>query len=72
MTAQVRGLNMATKNANDGLSMHAVIENATNDVTEMLQRMRELAVWAANHTNSETGSGYLQKEADALLAEINH
>ena len=48
MTAQVRGLNMATKNANDGLSMLAVIENATNDVTDMLQRMRELAVQASN------------------------
>ena len=63
---------MATKNANEDLSMLAVIENATNDVTEMLQRMRELAVWAANDTNSETGRGYLRKEADALLAEINH
>ena len=71
MTAQVRGLNMATKNANDGLSMLAVIENATNDVTDMLQRMRELAVQAANDTNSATDRGYLQKEADALLAEIH-
>jgi flagellin len=71
MTAQVRGLNMATKNANDGLSMLAVIENATNDVTDMLQRMRELAVQAANDTNGATDRGYLQKEADALLAEIN-
>ena len=71
MTAQVRGLNMATKNANDGLSMLAVIENATNDVTDMLQRMRELAVQAANDTNSATDRGYLQEEADALLAEIN-
>ena len=44
MTAQIRGLNMATKNTNDGLSMLAVIENATNDVTDMLHRMRELAV----------------------------
>ena len=57
MTAQVRGLNMATKNANDGLSMLAVIENATNDVTDMLQRMRELAVQAANDTNSATDRG---------------
>ena len=71
MTAQVRGLNMATKNANDGLSMLAVIENATNDVTDMLQRMRELAVQASNDTNSAADRGYLQKEADALLAEIN-
>ena len=71
MTAQIRGLNMATKNANDGLSMLAVIENATNDVTDMLQRMRELAVQAANDTNSVADRGFLQKEAGQLLAEIN-
>jgi len=52
MTAQIRGLNMATKNANDGLSMLGVIENATNDVTDMLHRMRELAIQATNDTNS--------------------
>ena len=71
MTAQVRGLNMATKNANDGLAMLATIENATNDVTDMLQRVRELAVQAANDTNSVTDRGYLQKEVDSLLNEIN-
>jgi len=71
MTAQVRGLNMATKNANDGLAMLATIENATNDVTDMLQRVRELAVQAANDTNSATDRGYLQKEVDSLMNEIN-
>jgi flagellin len=71
MTAQVRGLNMATKNANDGLAMLSTIENATNDVTDMLQRVRELAVQAANDTNSTTDRGYLQKEVDSLLNEIN-
>ena len=71
MTAQVRGLNMATKNANDGLAMLATIENATNDVTDMLQRVRELAVQAANDTNSGTDREYLQLEVDSLLAEIN-
>ena len=71
MTAQVRGLNMATKNANDGLAMLATIENATNDVTDMLQRVRELAVQAANDTNSGTDREYLQKEVDSLLNEIN-
>ena len=71
MTAQIRGLNMATKNANDGLSMIATIENATNDVTDMLHRIRELAVQAANDTNSSTDRGYLQKEVDSLLNEIN-
>ena len=71
MTAQVRGLNMATKNANDGLAMLATIENATNDVTDMLQRVRELAVQASNDTNSTTDREYLQKEVDSLLNEIN-
>ena len=71
MTAQVRGLNMATKNANDGLAMLATIENATNDVTDMLQRIRELAVQAANDTNSSTDRTYLQKEVDSLMNEIN-
>jgi flagellin len=71
MTAQVRGLNMATKNANDGLAMLATIENATNDVTDMLQRIRELAVQAANDTNSADDRKYLQGEVDSLLNEIN-
>jgi flagellin len=71
MTAQIRGLNMAAKNANDGLSMIATVENATNDVTDMLQRVRELAVQSANDTNSSTDRGYLQKEVDSLMNEIN-
>ncbi len=71
MTAQVRGLHMATKNANDGLAMLATIENATNDVTDMLQRVRELAVQAANDTNSTTDRQYLQTEVNSLLKEIN-
>ena len=71
MTAQIRGLNMATKNANDGLAMLAVIENATNDVTDMLQRVRELAVQAANDTNGSIDRSYLQSEVSSLLSEIN-
>ena len=71
MTAQIRGLNMATKNANDGLAMLSTVENATNDVTDMLQRVRELAVQASNDTNSTTDRQYLQKEVDSLLNEIN-
>jgi len=71
MTAQVRGLNMATKNANDGLAMLATIENATNDVTDMLQRIRELAVQAANDTNGANDRVYLQNEVDDLVTEIN-
>ena len=62
---------MATKNANDGLAMLSTIENATNDVTDMLQRIRELAVQASNDTNSSTDRVYLQREVDSLLNEIN-
>ena len=71
MTAQIRGLNMATKNANDGLSMLAVIENATNDVTDMLHRMRELAVQAVNATNGQVDREFLQEEVSQLLQEID-
>ena len=71
MTAQVRGLNMATKNANDGLAMLATVENATNDVTDMLQRIRELAVQAANDSNSTQDRGFLQNEVNSLVMEIN-
>jgi len=71
MTAQIRGLNMAAKNAGDGLSMLAAIENATNDVTDMLQRMRELAVQAVNDTNTDQDRVYLQQEVDGLLSEID-
>ena len=71
MTAQIRGLNMATKNANDGLSMLGVIENATNDVTDMLHRMRELAIQATNDTNSNEDRAFLQLEVAQLKLEIN-
>ena len=70
MTAQIRGLNMAAKNAGDGLSMLSTIENATNDVTDMLQRLRELAVQSVNDTNSAKDREYLQSEASALISEI--
>ena len=71
MTAQIRGLNMAAKNANDGLSMLSTIENATSDITGMLHRMRELAVQGINDTNGEQDRAYLQLEVDALMEEIN-
>lgn len=71
MTAQIRGLNMAAKNAGDGLSMLSTIENATNDITDMLQRIRELAVQAVNDTNSSEDRGYLQTEVTQLVAEID-
>ena len=71
MTAQVRGLSMAVKNANDGMSLLRVVENATNDVTDMLQRIRELAVQAASGTNSGDDISNLQAEATALVEEID-
>ena len=70
MTAQIESLNMATKNANDGLSMLAVVENATNDVTDMLHRMRELAVQASNSTNGSQDLDYLNDEVSQLKLEI--
>jgi len=70
MTAQVRGLSMAAKNANDALGLLKVVENATNDVTDMLQRIRELAVQAQSGTNSSKDVANLQKEANALMDEI--
>ena len=71
MTAQIRGLGMAAKNANDALGMLKVVENATNDVTDMLQRIRELSVQATSGTNSDGDIQNLQDEADQLLLEID-
>jgi flagellin len=71
MTAQIRGLSMAAKNASDALGLLKVVENATNDVTDILQRVRELAVQAQSGTNGTADIGFLQKEADALFAEID-
>jgi flagellin len=70
MTAQVRGLSMSAKNANDALGLLKVVENATNDVTDMLQRIRELAVQAQSGTNSTGDIENLQLEAEALMDEI--
>ena len=71
MTAQIRGLSMAAKNASDGQGLLKVVENATNDVTDILQRVRELAVQAINDTNGSQDRGYLQLEVYALMEEIN-
>ena len=71
MTAQIRGLNMAARNASDGLSMLSAVENATDDVTDMLQRIRELAVQAASDTNTTQDREYLQTEVVSLVAEID-
>lgn len=70
MTAQVRGLNQAARNANDGISLAQTAEGALASITENLQRVRELAVQAANATNSSTDRTALNNEATQLIAEI--
>jgi len=71
MTAQIRGLNQAVRNANDGISLLQTAEGALVEVSNMLQRMRELAVQSANDTNSTTQQGYLDEEYQALALEID-
>ena len=70
MTAQIRGLNQAIRNANDGISMLQTVEGATIEMTNMLQRMRELAVQSANDTNTNDDRGYLDLEYQQLMKEI--
>jgi flagellin len=71
MGAQVMSMNMAMKNTNDGISMLTSIEGALGEVTNMLQRMRELAVQAGNDINGGEDRGYLQDEINQLKAEIS-
>ena len=71
MTAQVNGLNMAVKNANDGISMTQSVEGALVEVGDMLQRMRELAVQSSNDTNTDTDRAFIQEEINLLIAEVS-
>ncbi|MDO9597683.1 MAG: flagellin [Azoarcus sp.] len=71
MTAQIKGLNQATRNANDGISLAQTAEGALNNVGESLQRMRELAVQASNATNSAQDRAALQAEVNQLVEQIN-
>jgi len=71
MTAQIRGLNQAIRNANDGVSLLQTAEGAMIEQTNMLQRMRELAVQAANDTVTSDQKAYLDTEYQELLAEID-
>jgi flagellin len=70
MTAQVRSLNVAVRNANDGISLAQTAEGAMVEVSNMVQRMRELAVQAASGTLNSDQKGYLQEEYDALSDQI--
>ena len=71
MRRQIRGLTQASLNAQDGISAVQTAEGALNEVHDMLQRMNELAVKAANGTNQSEDQSYIQSEVDALIDEIN-
>jgi len=70
MNSQVRGMNVAIRNANDGISLAQTAEGGLNEIGNMLQRMRELAVQSANGTNSESDRANLDLEYQALGEEI--
>ena len=70
-TAQIRGLNQAVRNLNDGVNLLQTAEGALTETTNMLQRMRELAVQAASGTYSTTQRSYLQTEFYALNSQID-
>ncbi len=71
MTSQIRGLNQAVRNANDGISLAQTAEGALQESTNILQRMRELAVQSANDTNSASDRASLQDEVNQLQAEMD-
>jgi flagellin len=70
-TAQVRGLNQAARNANDGISLAQVAEGALGSISGNLQRIRELAIQSANSTNSASDRVALQQEVAQLIAEVD-
>ncbi len=70
MTSKIRGLDVAARNSNDGISLAQTAEAALGQVTNNLQRIRELAVQSANGTLGTTERGYLQTEVDELTSEI--
>ena len=71
MTSQIRGLNQAVRNANDGISLAQVAEGAMGESTNILQRMRELAIQSANDSNSGSDRASLQKEVAQLQQELD-
>jgi len=71
MSAQIRGMNTASRNANDGISLAQTAEGALGSITTNLQRMRELAVQAANASNSSSDRTALQAEVSQLASEID-
>ena len=71
MRGQVKGLSMATKNAQDGISMIQTAEGALNESHAIVQRMRELSVQSANDTNTDSDREKLQLEVDQLTEELD-
>jgi len=71
MRGQIRGLEQASANAQDGISLMQTAEGALNETHDILQRMRELAVQSANDTNTDTDRKELQKEVNELASEIS-
>ncbi len=71
MQAQIDGLDQASTNGSDGISVLQTAEGALNEVTDMIQRMRELSIQAANGTNSDEEREAIQKEIESLLSEID-
>ena len=70
MTSQINGLTQGNRNANDGISMCQTAEGATEEITNMLQRMRTLALQSANGTNADSERTAIQEETDQLSLEI--
>ncbi len=70
LTSQIRGLNQAVRNANDGISLAQVAEGALQESTNILQRMRELSIQSANGSNSDSDRAALQSEVSQLQAEL--
>jgi flagellin len=71
MTSQINGLNVAARNAADGISLTQTAEGGLGEVASNLQRMRDLAVQSSNATNTQADRDALQLEFDALRSEIN-
>lgn len=71
MTSQIRGMNQAVRNANDGISLAQVAEGAMQESTNILQRMRELSIQSANSTNNSTDRQSIQSEVTQLKSEID-
>ena len=71
MRGQIRGLNQASRNSQDGISLIQTAEGALNETHAILQRMRELAVQSANDTNVNADRGAIQNELDQLVEEID-